>query len=89
MHPGFCPHGVPLAFICTRCPMEEDLRDPERDSQGNMPSDHPHTYHHRTSENLDIMDRVRTSCGRLVNYQQSMSSWDDIDCRGCLSVRAN
>jgi hypothetical protein len=60
-------------------------RDPERDAGGNVDADHPRAYHRRVSEQLDGAGNCTTACGRRINYQQTMSSWDDVDCRGCLA----
>jgi hypothetical protein len=57
----------------------------ERDAAGNLDADHPHAYHFRVSEVLDRDGSCATACGRRVNYQKTMKSWDDIDCRGCLA----
>jgi hypothetical protein len=61
-------------------------RNPERDAAGNLDADHPRAYHRRVSEQLDRAGNCDTACGRKVNYQQTMNSWDDVDCRGCLAT---
>lgn len=63
-------------------------RDPERDAAGNVSADHPRAYHHRDFHAIvDQRGNVTTTCGRRVNYQQTMNSWEDIDCRSCLACR--
>jgi hypothetical protein len=47
------------------------------------PADHPRAYHRRISEEV-IGGNVPTLCCRVVNYQQTMGSLDDVDCAGCL-----
>jgi hypothetical protein len=64
-------------------------RDPARDADGNVSADHPRAYHHRDIAAVVHYrsGNVTTTCGRRVNYQQTMTSWDDIDCRSCLAAR--
>jgi hypothetical protein len=47
--------------------------------------DQPRTYHRRIREPNSKGD-VPTLCGRLVNYQQSMQSLDDVDCGACIAT---
>ncbi len=60
-------------------------RDPERDDAGDLDAGHPFAYHRRVSEQIDPAGNCRTVCGRNVNYQSTMNSWEDVDCRGCLA----
>lgn len=62
-------------------------RDSARDADGNLPADHPHAYHRRGSEQIDAAGNFVVVCGRTVNYQKTMNSWSDIDCRACLARR--
>lgn len=45
-------------------------------------ADHPRTYHRRIADPKPDGD-APTLCGRIVNYQQTMKSLDDVDCPAC------
>lgn len=46
----------------------------------------PNRWYHRRISNTLINQRFhKTACGTLVDYQQTMGSWDDINCPKCLA----